>query len=104
MRWNQKIGSTERSLLAVEKNKNNKILFWDSQWQSKQGQKGGKISGQKNALLYGQGYIMKQTIKRLTYWEFTYNNQDDKMKFLNNKNQLKLITFLFINVIINLLY
>jgi hypothetical protein len=31
MRWNQKIGSKERSLLAVEKNKKNKILFWDKE-------------------------------------------------------------------------
>jgi hypothetical protein len=89
MRWNQKRGSTERSLLAVEKNKNNKNLFWNSEWQSNQGKKGGKISGQKNALLYRQGYIMKETIKRFTYWEFTYNNQDDKIKFLNNKKLIK---------------
>jgi hypothetical protein len=89
MRWNQKRGSTERSLLAVEKNKNNKNLFWNSEWQSNQGKKGGKISGQKNALLYRQGYIMKETIKRFTYWEFTYNNQDDKIKFLNNHKLIK---------------
>ena len=48
-----------------------------------------KKSGQKNALLYRQGYIMKETIKRFTYWEFTYNNQDDKTKFLNNKKFIK---------------
>ena len=47
-----------------------------------------KKSGQKNALLYRQGYIMKETIKRVTYWEFTYNNQDDRNKFLNNKKYI----------------
>jgi hypothetical protein len=89
MRWNQKIGNKERALLAVEKNKKLKNLFWNSQWQSNQGKKGGQISGQKNSLLYRQGYIMKETIKRFTYWEFIYNNQDDKIKFLNNKKLIK---------------
>lgn len=32
---------------------------------------------------------MKETIKRFTYWKFTYNNQDDKNKFLNNKKLIK---------------
>ena len=67
MRWNQKIGSTERSLLAVEQNKKLKNLFWDSSWQSKQGKKSGRISGQKNALLYRQQDLMAETLKRLTY-------------------------------------
>jgi hypothetical protein len=65
----------------------------DPQWQSTQGKKGGKmkISGQKNSLLYRyrQGYIMRETIKNCTYWQFTYINQDDKDKFLNNKELIK---------------
>lgn len=44
MRWNQKIGLKERSLLAVEKHKKLKKLFWDPKWQSTQGKKGGRIS------------------------------------------------------------
>ena len=39
MRWNQKLGSTERSLLAVEKNKKLGNTFCSSEWQSKQGKK-----------------------------------------------------------------
>lgn len=39
MRWKQKMGLQERCLLAVEKNKRLKNLFWDSIWQSKQGKK-----------------------------------------------------------------
>nr|QXI88207.1 hypothetical protein [Ulva intestinalis] len=89
MRWNQKVGLKERSLLAVEKNKKLKQLFWDPNWQSTQGKKGGAVSGQKNALLYCQSYIMRETIRNFTYWEFTYNNQDDKNKFLNNKSLIK---------------
>lgn len=76
-------------MLGVKKNKTLKNTFWDPEWQSIQGEKGGKVSGQKNALLYRQGNIMKETIKRFTYWEFTYNNQDDKNKFLNNKQLIK---------------
>jgi hypothetical protein len=39
MRWSQKTGSTKRALLAVEKNKQLKNLFWDVKWQSEQGKK-----------------------------------------------------------------
>lgn len=39
MRSNQKTGIKERSLLAVEKNRELKNTFWDSEWQSKQGKK-----------------------------------------------------------------
>jgi hypothetical protein len=89
MRWNQKIGIKERSILAVEKNKKLGNTFWNSEWQSIQGKKGGKISGQKNALLYRQGYIMRETIKNFTYWEFTFNNKKDITKFLNNKKLIE---------------
>lgn len=67
MRKNQKIGSTERALLGVKGHKKSKKLFWNSSWQSIQGKKGGKISGQRNSLLYRQGYIMRETIKRFTF-------------------------------------
>ena len=51
MRWNQKIGSTERSLLAVEKNKKLKNLFWNKEWQSNQGKKS-SINQKKNKKLF----------------------------------------------------
>ena len=51
MRWNQKIGSTERSLLAVEKNKKLKNLFWNKEWQSNQGEKS-SINQKKNKKLF----------------------------------------------------
>lgn len=62
----------ERCLLAVQKNQKLKNLFWDSNWQSRQGKKGGSISGRKNGLRYRQKNIMAETIKRFTYWEFNY--------------------------------
>lgn len=34
MRWNQRVGLKERTQLAVEKNKQLKNTFWNSQWQS----------------------------------------------------------------------
>ena len=89
MRWNQKIGLKERSLLGVKKNKNLGNTFWNSEWQSIQGKKGGKVSGQKNALLYRQSYIMKETIKNFTYWEFTFNNKKNINYFLNNKKLIE---------------
>ena len=39
MRWNQKIGSTQRALLAVQKNKKQKNTFWNTKWQSEQAKK-----------------------------------------------------------------
>lgn len=47
----QKTGSTERSLLTVEKNKKLKNLFWNQKWQSDQGKKGGKKGGRVNSLI-----------------------------------------------------
>ena len=71
MRWNQKKGVNERVQLAVEKNKQLQNTFWNSNWQSMQGQKGGKKSGRKNALLHRQGFILSETLKRCTYWQFS---------------------------------
>ena len=45
MRWNQKLGLNQRALLAIEQNKKRKNLFWDPNWQRKQGKKGGKKGG-----------------------------------------------------------
>lgn len=50
MRWNQKIGIKERVKLAVEKNRINNTGFWNSEFQSKQGKKGGKKSGSLNTV------------------------------------------------------
>ena len=85
MRRNQKIGKIERALLAVEKNKQLKNGFWNSEWQALQGKKGGKVSGRKNSLLYRQGTIMRETIKRSTYWEFTYNKKFPFLYVYQNK-------------------
>ena len=76
MRWNQKIGIKERSLLAVEKNKELKNLFWDSKWQSVQGCKGGlkggsinslkqKTARQKVGLIYGKKVGLNNASKNL---------------------------------------
>ena len=67
MRWNQKIGATERALLAVEANKKLKNTFWNSQWQSKQGKKGGRKGGAKKTL---KQYEARQNIG-LTYGKTT---------------------------------
>lgn len=51
MRKNQKIGARERALLAVKKQRQLKINFWDFCWQRKQGLKGGVKGGKKKSLL-----------------------------------------------------
>jgi hypothetical protein len=82
MRWNQKIGSTERSLLAVEKNKKLKNLFWNSKWQSKQGQKGGIKGGNINSL---NQYKARQKVG-LSYGEKTgIANASVKLKKILSK-------------------
>ena len=61
---------------------------------AEQGKKGGKKSGQKNGLLYRQGYIMRETIKRFTYWEFVCNRKNyNNIQF---ENTLKLMNFIFL--------
>lgn len=45
---NQKIGVYERALLSVKTNKKLKNKFWDSDWQSIQGKKGGIKGGSAN--------------------------------------------------------
>jgi hypothetical protein len=72
MRRNQKIGSSQRALLGVLANKKNKKGFFNSNWQAKQGKKGGKKTGRKNGLLTRQGEIMRETLKRITYWQYTF--------------------------------
>lgn len=51
MRWNQRVGLKERTQLAVEKNKQLKNTFWNSNWQSMQGQKGGKKIWKKKCFI-----------------------------------------------------
>ena len=60
MRWNQKIGSTERSLLAVEKNKKLKNLFWNQEWQSDQGKKPSINQKKHKRLFYDTNWQRKQ--------------------------------------------
>lgn len=50
MRLKQKLGASERGLLAGKTNKKLKNTFWNSKWQSKQVQKGGYKGGAKNTL------------------------------------------------------
>jgi hypothetical protein len=50
MRWNQKIGIKERVALSIQKNKQLQNKFWNANWQSEQGKKGGRIGGLKNSL------------------------------------------------------
>ena len=50
MRWNQKMGLTERVQFAIAKNKQLKNTFWNSEWQSMQGHKGGVKGGSKNSV------------------------------------------------------
>jgi hypothetical protein len=76
MRWNQKLGVSERIKLAVESNKRLKNTFWNSDWQSIQGKKGGKKSGKQNALCHRQGFVLSETLKRSTYWEFVKFRHD----------------------------
>ena len=54
MRWNQKIGVRQRSQLAVEKNKQRKNLFWNSEWQSIQGQKSSEKAKKNKELFYSK--------------------------------------------------
>lgn len=63
MRWNQKLGSTERALLAVEKNKELKNTFWNSEWQSQQGKKSSIKQKQNKQLFYNSKWQSKQAKK-----------------------------------------
>jgi hypothetical protein len=91
MRWNQKLGIRERSLLAVEKNRKLKNLFWNSNWQSEQGKKGGLKGGKANTfaqkksrqqigLTYGEksknaSNKLKTILKKKTVWIYKLKNQ-----------------------------
>lgn len=88
MRWKQPDGLDNRIKLAMETNKKRGNTFWNSDWQSAQGKKGGKITGRKNGLVNRKD-IMRETMQRYTYWQFTYKNQEDKSKFLKNQNLIE---------------
>ena len=92
---NQKLAPRERGLLAAEKNKGLKNLFWDPKWQSEQGKKSKKRSKTKNQILatkqiglkYGskngiknQSSNLKQILKRKTTWLYFF--QDKQYKFV----------------------
>nr|AOC61644.1 putative H-N-H homing endonuclease [Gloeotilopsis planctonica] len=79
MRQNQKINSRTRALLGVEIHKKNKTNFYNSAWQAEQGKKGGKKTGRNNGLLTRQGEVMRETLKRTTYWDCFYS--------ISNQNQ-----------------
>lgn len=97
MRWNQKCGSRERALLAVEKNKELKKIFWNSKWQSEQGKKGGKIGGSKNTIIqyearkkiglkYGKtvglnnaSQNLKTALSKKTIWIYSVKNEPPKI-------------------------
>ncbi len=104
MRWNQKIGTKERSLLAVEKNKKLKNLFWDSEWQSDQGKKGGIKGGIKNTkkqrqarqnvgLVYGKrvglnnaSQNLKKCLSKTTIWIYSLKNEPSKQITISPQN------------------
>lgn len=88
MRWNLPDGLDNRIKLAIETNKKRGNSFWNSDWQKEQGKKGGKITGRKNGLVNRKD-IMRETMQRYTYWQFTYKNQEEKIKFLKNKNLIE---------------
>lgn len=112
MRWNQKTGNTEISLLAVEKNKKLKNLFWDTEWQSKQGKKGGLVGGSKNTTLqqkarqkiglkYGrlsetknQSNNLKKLLSKTTIWFYEDSKENFKLKILPQKTFIDLILIL----------
>lgn len=50
MCWSQTMTARDRSALSVEKRQRLKIIFWNADWQSEQGKKGGSISGVKGTL------------------------------------------------------
>nr|AOC61472.1 putative LAGLIDADG homing endonuclease [Rhexinema sarcinoideum] len=87
MRQNQKISSRARALLGVEVHKKNKTGFFSSTWQAKQGKKGGQKTGRSNGVLTRQGKIMRETLKRTTYWECFYPISNLK---LQKNSQIKL--------------
>lgn len=93
MRQNQKMGSLKRALLGVLANKQNQKGFFNSDWQAKQGKKGGKKSGRKNALLTRQGEIMRETLKRITYWQYTF---DVSKQLLNTNHEQTFSQFVMI--------
>jgi hypothetical protein len=83
MRKNQKISTRDRALLGVEKCKKLGINFWNSEWQRKQGKKGGKISGLKNTPkqfaarsqvgLKNQSVFLKKILSKEMIWLYKTN-------------------------------
>lgn len=66
--------------------KKNKTGFYNSTWQAKQKKKAGKKPD--NGVLTRQGDIMRETLKRTTYWECFYPISNQKLQ-KNGQNKLK---------------
>jgi len=94
MRRGQTMCSQDRAMLGVEAHRSAKTNFFDPLWQSKQGQKGGAKSGQKNALLHRQGEIMRETIKRVTYWEYKEQEKVIAIEVKPHKTFTAMVQFL----------
>ena len=82
MRWNQKLSLSERSQLAVEKNKQLKNTFWNSEWQSIQGQKGGSKGGSVNSI---KQFKAQQKIGKKYGRKTGQNNASKNLKKLLSK-------------------
>lgn len=80
MRQNQTEDTARnRSMLAVETNKAGKKLFWDPDWQSVQGTKGGKVAGKKNTLAQQQA---RSQVGKIYGPKVGISNQSTKLKAL----------------------
>lgn len=80
MRQNQTEDTARnRSMLAVEANKADKKLFWDPDWQSLQGTKGGKVAGKKNTLAQQQA---RSQVGKIYGPKVGISNQSTKLKAL----------------------
>jgi hypothetical protein len=83
MRWRQKIGQTERTKLAVAKNKLLRKGFFDPEWQRQQGKKGGKVK--KNSLKL---FEARRKIGKLYGRKTGLKNQSSKLKTFLSKTSI----------------
>ena len=86
MRWNQKVGSYERALLSVEVNRKQKNTFWNSQWQSLQGKKGGIKEGSVNRF---KQYKARQKVGLCYGFALNTENQKKARQRGGLKNSIK---------------
>ena len=118
MRWNQKLGAKQRSLLAVKTNKQKGNIFWNPRWQSEQGKKGGKKGGSQNTKkqtlarskvgnTYGsqtgiknQRPLLKTMLSKTTVWQYDYY---DEIQHKPAIKKLKITPQLSFSSLINIL-